>query len=81
MLDNCGEMGDASVLLPGLGQKIAPTSTVMDVTLVNLIVVNTVERLLKLGMTPPVFMSANTDAGDAANKAVLQQYRGRIPSL
>ena len=81
VLDNCGEMGDASVMLPGLGQKIAPTSTVMDVTLVNLIVVNTVERLLKLGMTPPVFMSANTDAGDAANKAVLQQYRGRIPSL
>lgn len=81
VLDNCGEVGDASVLLPGMSQKIAPTSTVMDVTLVNLILVNTVELLLQKGIQPPVFMSANTDAGDAANKAVLKRYKGRIPSL
>lgn len=81
VLDNGGEVGDASVELAGLGQKIAPTSSVMDATLVNLVLVNTVERLLAKGMTPPVFMSANTDAGDEANKAVLQMYRGRIPSL
>ena len=47
----------------------------------NLILVNTVERLLKKGITPPLFMSANTDAGDAANKEVLRQYKARIPSL
>lgn len=81
VLDNCGEMGDASVELPGLNQKIAPTSSVMDVTLVNLILVNTVERLLAKGITPPLFMSANTDAGDAANKEVLRQYKARIPNL
>ena len=81
MLDNGGELGDASVQLPGLFQKIAPTSTVIDATLVNLILVNTVERLLEKGITPPLFMSANTDAGDAANKAVLQQYKARIRSL
>lgn len=81
VLDNGGRMGDASVELPGLEQKIAPTSTVLDATLVNLILVNTVERLLARGIKPPVFMSANTDAGDEANKAVLKQYRGRIPSL
>ena len=81
VLDNGGELGDASVELAGLGQKIAPTSSVIDITLVNLIVVNTMERLLQKGMKPPVFMSANTDAGDEANKAVLQMYKGRIPSL
>lgn len=81
VLDNGGEVGDASVELPGLDHKIAPTSSVMDITLVNLVLVNTVERLLEKGFRPPVFMSANTDAGDDANKAVLQQYRGRIPSL
>ena len=81
VLDNGGEVGDASVALEGLGQKIAPTSSVVDITLVNLILVNTVERLLKKGMKPPVFMSANTDAGDEANKAVLEAYKGRIPSL
>ena len=81
VLDNGGEMGDASVELPGLGQKIAPTSSVIDVTLVNLILVNTVERLLEKGIAPPLFMSANTDAGDAANKEVLRQYKARIPTL
>ena len=81
VLDNGGEMGDASVELDGLGQKIAPTSSVMDITLVNLILVNTVELLLKKGMKPPIFMSANTDAGDEANKAVLEMYKGKIPSL
>lgn len=78
VLDNCGEVGDASVELAGLEQKIAPTS---DITLVNLILVNTVELLLQKGMKPPVFMSANTDAGDEANKTVLEMYKGRIPSL
>ena len=81
VLDNGGEMGDASVELAGMEQKIAPTSSVMDITLVNLILVNTVEILLRKGMKPPVFMSANTDAGDQANKAVLDMYRARIPSL
>ena len=81
VLDNSGEMGDASVELVGMEQKIAPTSSVMDITLVNLILVNTVEILLRKGMKPPVFMSANTDAGDQANKAVLDMYRARIPSL
>ena len=81
VLDNGGELGDASVELAGLGQKIAPTSSVIDATLVNLVLVNTAECLLQKGIQPPVFMSANTDAGDEANKAVLQMYKGRIPSL
>ena len=81
VLDNGGELGDASVEVAGLEQKIAPTSSVMDVTLVNLIVVNTVERLIQKGVKPPIFMSANTDAGDEANRTVLQMYKGRIPSL
>lgn len=81
VLDNGGELGDASVELDGLGQKIAPTSSVMDITLVNLILVNTVEFLLKKGIKPPVFMSANTDAGDEANRDVLKTYKARIPKL
>ena len=81
VLDNGGEVGDASVMLAGMDQKIAPTSSVIDSTLVNLVLVNTVEQLLNNGIKPPVFMSANTDAGDEANKAVLATYRRRIPNL
>ena len=81
VLDNGGIMGDASVTLDGLPQKIAPTSSVIDITLVNLVLVNTVELLLQKGMTPPVFTSANTDRGDSANKNILETYKSRIPSL
>ena len=81
VLDNGGEIGDASVALPGLEQKIAPTSSVIDITLVNLILVNTVELLLQKGIQPPIFTSANTDQGDAANEAVLKAYKNKIPCL
>ena len=81
VLDNGGIVGDASVSLDGLPQKIAPTSSVIDITLVNLVMVNTVELLLQKGMTPPVFTSANTDQGDSANKNILETYKSRIPSL
>ena len=81
VLDNGGIVGDASVELEGLEQKIAPTSSVIDITLVNLVLVNTVELLLQKGMTPPVFTSANTDQGDSANKNILETYKPKIPSL
>ena len=81
VLDNGGIVGDAAVTLDGLPQKIAPTSSVIDITLVNLVLVNTVELLLQKGMTPPVFTSANTDRGDSANKNILETYKSRIPSL
>lgn len=81
VLDNGGVAGDASVQLPGLSQNIAPTSSVIDLTLVNLIMVNIAERLLEKGMNPPLFMSSNSDGGDKANKSVLEVYRERIPSL
>ncbi len=81
VLDNGGEAGDASIRLEGLEQKIAPTSSVIDVTLVNLVIANTTERLLAMGVTPPVFTSANTDEGDRANKAILEMYKPRVRGL
>ena len=81
VLDNGGVVGDASVQLDGLKQKIAPTSSVIDITMINLVLVNTTELLLKKGMTPPVFTSANTDEGDSANKSILETYKPRIPNL
>ena len=81
VLDNGGIVGDASVELEGLKQKIGPTSSVIDITLVNLVLVNTVELLLEKGMAPPVFTSANTDEGDSANKTILETYKPRVPSL
>ena len=81
VLDNGGVLGDACLTLPGLPQAMAPTSTVLDATLVNLVMAGTAEKLVEKGITPPVFASANTDEGDRANKAVIAEYRKRIRIL
>ncbi|MBQ9832608.1 MAG: SIS domain-containing protein [Clostridia bacterium] len=81
VLDNGGVIGDACVNLEGLNESIAPTSTVLDVTMVNMVIVNTVEKLLAMGVTPPVFTSANTDKGDSANKSIIEEYKKRVKIL
>jgi uncharacterized phosphosugar-binding protein len=44
-------------------------------------VVEIVARLLQRGIEPPVFLSANLDAGDAHNKRLLDKYKGRLNYL
>ncbi len=78
VIDNCGDFEDSSMLLPGMEQKVAPTSTAIGATIVNAIVIAVVENLLKLGFEPPVLHSANVDGGDAFNKKILEKYRDRI---
>ncbi len=71
VIDNHGDIGDASITLDGLDQSVAPTSTVIGAMVMNMIVVNVVEALIKKGVTPPVFHSANLDGGSALNKRLL----------
>lgn len=81
VLDNGGVPGDACVKLDGLKEAIAPTSSAVDVTIVNLISIGTAQKLLEKGIVPPVFTSANSDAGDSANKGIIEEYKRRIPIL
>ena len=78
VIDNHGEFEDSCMLLDGMNQKIAPTSSIVGCMIVNMIVVSTVDHLLKLGIEPPVFRSANVDGGDEANKAIFEKYSGSI---
>jgi len=78
LIDNHGEFEDSSMLLDGMNQKIAPTSSVVGCMIVNMIVISTVDHLLKLGIEPPVFRSANVDGGDEANKYIFEKYKENI---
>ncbi len=78
VIDNCGDFEDSSMLLPGMNQKIAPTSSVVGCTIVNMLVVRTVEYLLKMGIEPPVFHSANVDGGEEFNQKLFQKYKEQI---
>ena len=77
-LDNCGQKGDASVEIEGFSEKTAPTSTAAGAAILNSLVAEAVGMFVRKGVTPPVFMSANLDGGDAHNKKVHEQYGDRI---
>lgn len=78
VIDNCGEFEDSCILVDGMDQKVAPTSTVMGAGIVNAIVIQVVEKLLKRNIDPPVFHSANVDGGDEYNKKILGKYKEHI---
>ena len=78
VIDNHGEFEDSSILLDGMNQKVAPTSSVIGCMIANMIVISTVDNLLKLGIEPPVFRSANVDGGDEANKHIFEKYKANI---
>ncbi len=81
VLDNGGEPGDASVPLEGMDQKIGPTSSIIDIAMVNILIVETVDKLLKKGLKPPVFISANMDNGEEINGDIIAKFQKRVKIL
>lgn len=78
VIDNCAPYGDAAVEIAGFQQKVGPLSSLTGVAIVNALVAEVVENLVKRGIEPPVFMSANLDGGDDYNARLLNRYRDRI---
>jgi uncharacterized phosphosugar-binding protein len=81
VLDNCGQPGDAIVEVPGLDQRTGPTSDVVGAAILHSVIAQVIENLIAEGLTPPVFVSANLDGGDAHNERILTEYRDRIHYL
>jgi len=78
VIDNCGELGDASISIEGLSQKVAPTSTVAGAFIVNSLVIRVCEKLIEKGIEPPVFRSANIDGANELNQKLLEKNKDRI---
>jgi uncharacterized phosphosugar-binding protein len=78
LIDNHGDLGDATVKLDGFDQKIASSSTVVGAAILNAVMVRACEILLEKGINPPVFMSGNIDGGDAYNKKVIAEHQENI---
>jgi uncharacterized phosphosugar-binding protein len=73
--------GDAVVEIKGCLQKTGPTSTFCNVFVINLLVIETVKRLMETGVQPPLWMSANLPGGDEANRSLEEKYIPRIKHL
>ncbi|MGI6653945.1 MAG: SIS domain-containing protein [Christensenellales bacterium] len=78
VIDNCGCPGDGAVTLPGLQEKVGPTSTAVGAALLNAMMTQAVQYMLEAGATPPVFMSANVEGGDKHNQDMLREYGAHI---
>ncbi len=79
ILNNHGEIGDACIEIPGIDQKVGPTSTITMALIMNNIIVETVLKLKEKGIDrPPVFYSANLDNKDHLNEALYKKYKKSI---
>jgi len=73
--------GDAVVEVEGCPQKVAPASSLGTAFVLNCLVATTVEALVRRGVPPPVWMSANLPGGDEANQKHMDAHLRRIKFL
>lgn len=76
VIDNCGPVGDAAVVLEPSKQAVGPTSTVIGAFIVNSIVVQASEEYAKHGRVPHIFVSANMEGGDDHNAQLMNETQG-----
>lgn len=70
--------GDAVVEIEGFDLKVSPSSTVVIAFILNSIVAEVVENLVKKGITPEVFKSGNMAGGKERNRPLHEKYYWRI---
>jgi uncharacterized phosphosugar-binding protein len=81
VLDSKVVVGDAVVEIDGLNQRVAAMSTFANAFLLNCVVAETVNALVKEGVVPPIWMSGNETGGDEANEKLYNRFIGRIKKL
>lgn len=74
VIDNCGELGDASVPLEGVRGKMGASSSIIGMYMAQTLSMYIAEALVELGAEVPVFLSSNLDAGDAWNDGLMKKY-------
>jgi uncharacterized phosphosugar-binding protein len=81
VIDTCGVPGDAVLEHPGVPVRFSPISTVIGAAILNALMAEVVERLVAMGVEPPVFLSGNLDGSDAHNLALVERYKHRVGRL
>lgn len=81
VIDNKVPTGDAAVYVEGVGQSMAPLSTIVNSFILHSIELNVAQRLLEKGVKPKIWMEGNVPGGDEHNRTYYQEYFGRIKPL
>jgi len=80
-IDNHVPHGDAIVTCAGHTQKVGACSTILVAACVQWLCMETVRACIALGITPPVWQSANTVGGDERNADYIRRYGSRVRAL
>src|SRR3954462_10314617 len=67
-IDDRNPFGDADFYVEGFPVPIAPTSTMVDAYIAHRMVIEAVAAMVRKGLEPPVFRSANLPGGDEYNQ-------------
>jgi len=78
VIDNCGSPGDAALLVPGTDLYTSPTSTLVNVAIVEQIVFDVCGHFTAAGQEPPLFKTANLPGGDEWNRTLIERYGNRV---
>ena len=80
-IDDENPFGDADFMVPGFNVPVAPTSTIVDAYLAHRMIMEAVAEMVKRGLEPPIFRSANLPGGDEYNAGLLKKYKPRVKDL
>ncbi|MGL4676225.1 MAG: sugar isomerase domain-containing protein [Brevinema sp.] len=82
VLDCYCEIGDACISFDNTPTKVAPTSTLTSITLVNCILLEYITIMLQKGQKDiPVLQSGNRDGGMDWNRKIFEKYASQIHYL
>lgn len=81
VLDSKVPIGDAVVQIEGLQQRVAAISTFANAYLLNALVAESVDLLVREGVRPPIWTSGNAPGGDEANARLTGRFKHRIKML
>ncbi len=80
-IDNAAPYGDACLKPEGLSVKMTPVSTVTGTFIINSILVEAVDMVLRQNIEPPIYLSGNITGGTEYNQSLIERYSGRIKCL
>ncbi|MBT2686674.1 SIS domain-containing protein [Bacillus sp. ISL-47] len=81
VIDNHIEAGDALLKDPSMGTRFGSASSIAGLAIVNSVMVEAVEIMLKNNFDPPIFKSGNVDGAEDHNRKLVEKYKKRIPIL
>lgn len=80
-IDDANPFGDADFRVEGFDVPVGPTSTMVDAFIAHRMVMEAVAEMVRRGLAPPVFRSANLPGGDEHNAALVKRYKPRVKDL